>query len=49
MNYHSIFKGKLGKMSQNLSSTAVVIDALKGTATLMNTMFYMRDLKNHEF
>ena len=41
----SYFFHKLGQMSQKLSSAAVVIGALKkGAATLMITMFYMKDL-----
>ena len=31
-------------MYQNLSSAAVVIGALKGTATLMISMFYQKEL-----
>ena len=34
MKFHSLFLTKLGKMSQNLSSAAVVIGALRVNVTL---------------
>ena len=42
MKYHALFFRKLGKMSQNLSSAAVVIGALRvnHNAKVMKRQFY---------
>ena len=40
MKYHTLFFRKLGKMSQNLSSAAVVIGALRDESTARNNLTF---------
>ena len=40
MKYHTLFWGKIGKTSQNLSSVAVVIGSLRVNMSLLNVYIY---------
>ena len=44
LKYHALFLSKLGKMSQNVSSAAVVIGALRVSEWFENTIIHVNDI-----